>query len=199
MALAMALASCGDAVRQGRSPSILLIDSLEAASGASPELFSTFLLSDVQTLIESTVGGDTVQVPTIFNDVGQATLRVVMKDQGTGGTGVAPSTLNAVTVHRYRITYRRADGRNTPGIDVPYPFDGAVTATISNIPATVGFELVRHQAKLEQPLQSLVNLGGRVFISTIAEVTFFGEDLSGNEIQATGTLSVNFSDYADPQ
>ena len=69
----------------------------------------------------------TVRVPTIFNDVGEATLRLVMKNQGTGGVGVTPSDLNAVTLKRYRIVYRRADGRNTPGVDVPFPVDGGVT------------------------------------------------------------------------
>jgi hypothetical protein len=199
MALAMGSASCGDAVRQGRSPVFLVIDSLEGASGAAPELFTAFLLSDVQTLVERTVDGEAIRVPTIFNDVGQATLRIVMKDQGTAGLGVTPTALNSVTIRRYRVAYRRADGRNAPGVDVPYPIDGAVTATITNIPSAVGFEFVRHQAKLEAPLRALVNDGGRVFISTIAEVTFFGEDLSGNAIQATGTMSVSFSDYADPE
>ena len=44
--------------------------------------------------------------------------------------------------------------------------------------------MVRHQAKLEQPLRALVNNGGRVFISTVAEVTFYGADLAGNDVQA---------------
>jgi hypothetical protein len=82
---------------------------------------------------------------------------------------------------------------------VPYPIDGAVTATITNIPSSVGFEVVRHQAKLEPPLRSLVASGGRLFISTIAEVTFFGTDAAGNEVQATGTMSVSFGDYGDPE
>ena len=37
------------------------------------------------------------------------------------------------------------------------------------------FELVRHQAKLEPPLRPLAGFGGRVFISTFADITFFGE------------------------
>ena len=59
--------------------------------------------------------------------------------------------------------------------------------------------MVRHQAKLEQPLRSLANFGGRLFISTIAEITFYGADLVGNEIQATGTINVSFADYGDPE
>ena len=49
------------------------------------------------------------------------------------------------------MRYIRADGRNTPGVDVPYGFDGALTATVSGS-TTVGFELVRHIAKEEAPL-----------------------------------------------
>ena len=43
------------------------------------------------------------------------------------------------------------------------------------------------------------NFGGRLFISTIAEITFYGADAMGNDIQAKGTISVSFSDYADPE
>jgi hypothetical protein len=62
----------------------------------------------------------------------------------------------------------------------------------------VPFEIVRHQAKLEPPLRSLAGFGGRLFISTLADVTFYGQDLAGNEIQVTGTMNVSFADYADP-
>lgn len=191
--------SCGDVARQGRAPVLLVIDSMEAASGADPGTFGGFLLSDVQTMVEQTVDGESVLVPTIFNDLAQAQMRLVMKDQGTGGIGTTPTALNAVTIQRYHINFRRADGRNTPGVDVPFPFDGGVTATISGTaPVTVPFEMVRHQAKLEAPLRALVAFGGRLFISTIAEVTFYGTDLAGNDVQGTATISVSFGDYADP-
>jgi hypothetical protein len=108
-----------------------------------------------------------------------------------------------VTVNRYRVVYRRADGRNQQGIDVPYAFDGAVTFTINDqSAATANFTLVRVQAKLEAPLITLVDppvpLGGGIAISTLADVTFYGRDATGHEMNVTGTLSVNFSDWADP-
>jgi hypothetical protein len=191
--------SCGDVARTGKSPSMIVIDSLQAASGADPASLTGFLLSDVVTLVEQTIDGETVRVPTIFNDIGQATLRLVLKDQGTGGSNVVPTTLNAVTLTRYHIEYRRADGRNTPGVDVPFPIDGAVTATLTGGTVLVPFEMVRHQAKLEAPLRAMAFGGGRIFISTIAEVTFFGTDLAGNDVQALGTISVSFGDYGDPE
>jgi hypothetical protein len=156
-------------------------------------------LSDVQTLIDQQVGGQTVQVPTIFNDIGQATMRIIPKDAGNGSVSLSPSPWNSVTINRYRINYIRADGRNTPGVDVPYPVDGGVTATLTSTPTIVPFEMVRHQQKLEQPLRALANFGGRLFISTIAEITFFGADQVGNAVQAKATINVSFSDYADPE
>jgi len=199
IALLVGSVSCGDVVRQGTAPVIILIDDLTAASGALPGALGGFLLSDVQTLVDQTVAGQTVSVPVIFNDVAQATMRLIPKDGGNGATNLNPTPWNSVTINRYRIVYIRADGRNTPGVDVPFPVDGAVTATITATPVVVPFEIVRHQQKLEQPLRSLANFGGRLFISTIAEITFYGADAMGNDIQVKGTISVSFSDYADPE
>ena len=199
VALVAGSVSCGDVVRQDRAPVLVVIDSMEAASGADPGTMSGFLLSDVQTLVEQQVDGETVRVPTIFNDVGQATMRIIPKDAGNGAVSLAPSPWNSVTINRYRISFVRADGRNTPGVDVPFPVDGAVTATLGSTPTVVPFEMVRHQQKLEQPLRSLANFGGRLFISTIAEITFYGADQVGNSVQVKGTISVSFSDYADPE
>jgi len=199
IALLVGSVSCGDVVRQGTAPVIILIDDLTAASGALPGALGGFLLSDVQTLVDQTVAGQTVSVPVIFNDVAQATMRLIPKDGGNGATNLNPTPWNSVTINRYRITYIRADGRNTPGVDVPFPVDGAVPATITATPVVVPFEIVRHQQKLEQPLRSLANFGGRLFISTIAEITFYGADAMGNDIQVKGTISVSFSDYADPE
>ncbi len=199
IALLMGSVSCGEVVRQDRAPVLVVIDSVEAASGADPGNMSGFLLSDVQTLVERQVDGETVRVPVIFNDVGQATMHIITKDAGNGAVSMAPSPWNNVTINRYRISFIRADGRNTPGVDVPYPVDGAVTATLGSTPTIVPFEIVRHQQKLEQPLRALANFGGRLFISTIAEITFFGADQVGNTVQVKGTMSVSFSDYADPE
>ena len=193
-----ASASCGDVVRNGKAPVIVVVDTLEAASGAEPGNMGGFLLSDVQTLVQQSIDGQNVRVPVIFNDVAQATMRLIPKDAGTGAVNLNPTPWNAVTINRYRITFLRADGRNTPGVDVPFAVDGAVTATLSPTPTVVPFEIVRHQQKLEQPLRSLASFGGRLFISTIAEITFYGADQAGNDVQAKATMSVSFSDYADP-
>jgi hypothetical protein len=196
---AFTVASCGEVARTGRSPALLIVETVEAANGTTPNQFFAFLLSDVQTLVEREVNGQTVRVPTIFNDPGRIRLRLTLRDPGTPSTPTAPSTLNEITITRYRVVFRRADGRNTPGVDVPYSFDGGATGTVpANGNVEIGFDLVRHQAKLEAPLVNLAGGGGSVFISTIAEITVFGRDVAGNEVQATGTISVQFGDFADP-
>jgi hypothetical protein len=198
--VAAASVSCGEVARTGRASSYVIIDRVEGASGAEPGSFGTTVLSDVQTLVEATVGGQSVRTPTVYNDLGRATFRFGLKNPGTAASPVAPTTLNEITLTRYRVAFRRSDGRNTPGVDVPYAFDGAFTLTIPAAGSAQGsFDLVRHQSKLEPPLRNLIGGGGALFISTIAEITFWGRDQAGNDVEATGTLSVTFGDFADPR
>ena len=198
-ALAALSSTCGEVARTGRSPVMLVIDSLEGASGAEPDAFGNVLYSDVETIVENQVAGQTVQVPTIYSDTARATFRLVLKNPGSATSPLGPSALNEITLTRYHVTFRRADGRNTPGVDVPHAFDGAVTTTI---PATgsgaAAVAVVRHQAKMEPPLSALQRGGAANMISTIAEVTFYGRDQAGNEISVTGLLSINFGDFGDP-
>ena len=196
--LAVLSAGCaGELATQGRSPVQLVINSLEASSGATPDDTGTTLLSDVQTLIDRDVNGTTVQVPTIFNDLGVVLMSLILKDPGQPGILATPSALNQVTISRYRVVYRRTDGRNTPGVDVPFPFDSAVTFTVpADGTVTAGFEIVRNTAKFEAPL---VNLRSNPdIISTFTEVTFYGRVQAGNDISVTGSLGINFGNFADP-
>jgi len=186
VAAALAGASCGEVARTGRSPVFLVIEELNAAALAGTT-FSGFLNSDVLTK------GSTI------NDVGQADLSVRLKNPGTATAALTPSTLNAVTITRYRVRFERADGQNREGIDIPYGFDGGATVTVPESGnATVVFDLVRHQNKEEAPLRNLRGNGGQSIISTIAIVTFYGHDLAGNAVEGTGKITVNFADYADP-
>jgi len=191
-------AGCGDVVRQGRAPVQLVITALEAASGAEPEQFGGTLLSDVVTLVEREVNGQQVDVPTTFNDLAEVTMSLILKDPGQPGTTTSPSTINQVTITRYRVVYRRSDGRNTPGIDVPFPFDSGVTFTVpASGTVSAGFQIVRHTAKQEAPLAALVF--NPDVIATLAEVTFYGRDQAGNDISATGTIGIDFGNFGDPE
>jgi hypothetical protein len=136
----------------------------------------------------------------VINVNGRVSLRVALKNPGTVASPLAPSTLNEITINRYRVRYTRADGRNTPGVDVPHDFDGAFTVTVGAQAGSEGtFILVRHQAKREPPLRNMWEGGGTRFLSVIADVTFYGRDQAGNEVEATGSISINFADYADPE
>jgi hypothetical protein len=189
--------SCGDAVRSGSSPVYLVIDSLLGSRGnVTAGQLTSPVLSDVLTNVTSPLPCTAAApCPTIFDDPGAATLRAPLKDLGVSGN-LAPTSNNEVTITRYHVEYIRADGRNTPGVDVPYGFDGAVTGTIAaSATRTFTFELVRHAAKQESPLVQLVRSPN--IITTIARVTFYGQDRTGNAVSVTGQIQVNFGNFGD--
>lgn len=198
-ALIAASVSCGDVVRQGSSPVFLVIDSLQASRGnVSPGQFATTLTSDVITDVTVPAASCGLPLPPCsitFGDSGQVTLRAPLKDLGAT-TSLAPTSNNEVTITRVRVEYTRADGRNTPGVDVPYAFDSAITGTVPAGGAlTLGFELVRNVAKQEAPLAQLRT--SRNIISSIAKVTFYGTDRVGNSVQVTGQISIEFGNFGD--
>ena len=198
IAVVVASAGCGHMATDSRSPVQLGIASLSAASGATPDEFGATLASDVVTNVKKTVDGQQVDVPTIFGDPGTAAFALVLKDPGTNPSSPAsPTPLNAITITRYRVVYRRTDGHNTPGVDVPFPFDSASTVTVGADGASTGFQLVRTSAKQEAPLRALVF--NPDIISTIADVTFYGRDQAGNDVSATGSIGVDFGNFGDPQ
>lgn len=188
-ACALATASCGsEMLRTGRAPVYLVVTEIAASPGATGSF--AFLTSDVA-LNDGSVRNDNVTV----------TLRVEPKNPT-----VATTAMNAVTLTRYRVDFRRTDGRNTPGVDVPYGFDGGLSATVSpGSEVDVSFELVRHQMKLEPPLKNLAgfdaagsrSVSGLGFISTIAEITIWGRDQNGNEVIANASIDVHFANFGD--
>lgn len=182
VAVALTSVSCGEQTRQGQSAAYLVVTTLQAAAGDEPANFGGSLDSDV-----STGGG-------IFPDFGQVTFGLRLKDPGAPTAPNSPSPNNAITVNRYHVTFIRADGRNTPGVDVPYAFDGAFTVTVAG-EASATFTLVRQQAKNEPPLRALAT--NALVISTIAEITFYGHDQTGREASVVGRISVNFADFGD--
>jgi hypothetical protein len=188
LALAAAAAACTSAVRQGTGTSFLIVNSLEGASGAEPNKFGGTLQSDVITIVDDR--------PTIFNDLGRVRFGLGLKDPGSGTSPTTPTQNQFITIDRYRVSYVRTDGRNTPGVDVPYGFDGAMTVTVGEGSTEAAFEIVRHIAKQEAPLGALQS--SPVIISTIAEVTFYGRDQTGHEVTATARISIDFGNFGDP-
>lgn len=179
------VAGCSETVRTGQGSSYLVLQRLEGASGADQGgTFQSVLRSDVLTK------------GSIFEDNGRVRLSIAMRDV-TNPTG--PTSNNLITLNRYRVEYRRTDGRNAQGEEVPYAFEGAMGLTVGEQPVDAVFTLVRAQAKLEKPLVTLAGTnGGALLISTIADVTFFGKDQTGRDVTVTGSMSINFADWADP-
>jgi hypothetical protein len=194
--LVAATVSCGSVAREGRGGSFIVVDSLQGIRGAvTPAPAAAVLISDVITNVTSPLPcSPTAPCPTVFNDLGSAVMHIVMKDSGSA-TPTTPSALNDITLSRYRVEYTRADGRNTPGVDVPHPFDGIVTVTVTPQQTTVGFDLVRHQAKEETPLIQL--LANNRIITGLAKVTFWGRDQAGNDVKVEGNIQINFGDFGD--
>ncbi len=170
-ALVAATVSCGDVVRQGSSPVFLVIDSLTP----------------------TTLNSDVVTNGTASGDIGTVGLRLTLKDIGAT-SALSPTTNNEVTINRIHVEYTRADGHNTQGVDVPYAFDGAATATIAaSGTVSLVFEVVRKVAKQESPLANLRTSPN--VITTITKVTFYGTDRTGNAISVTGQMQINFGDF----
>ena len=120
-----------------------------------------------------------------------------MKDAGGVDSPTTPTTNNFITLNRYHVRYIRADGRNTPGVDVPYPFDGAFTATVRHRDRRPGSTLVRIQAKAEAPLAALA----RNFLVDLDDCP--GDVLRPRPDRPRGqrdrpTCSVNFANFGDP-
>lgn len=198
LAVVVTSVSCGDVVRQGRSPVYLVINQLTAKSGGdSAAVESGTLMSDVITNVTTPEPCKvTAPCPTIFNDMATAVVRISPKDIGSTASPSVPTANNEVTITRYRVVYKRADGRNRQGIDVPYAFDGGVTGTVSTGGTlSLAFEIVRHVAKSETPLVQLI--ASPSVITTIAEVTFYGRDQVGNEVSVTGSISVDFGNFGN--
>ena len=175
LALCLAVVgSCNELASTSRAASFLVIDQLSGGTEGD-----TVFQSDVLT------GGS------IFEDPGTLTARLALKDPGPSASPATPSSVNFITIDRFRVVYVRTDGGA-----VPVPFEGAMTFTVTGTAASANFTLVRASAKLAPPLLALRNGGGLIY--TVAEVSFFGRDQTGTEIITTGRITVNFADWADP-
>ena len=173
---ALVATGCGNT--DGRSPTQLVLNSITGSDDNGGG--GTTLISDPR------INGS------IVADQAIATFSLIMRDQANP----QPSDLTQVTITRYRVTYRRADGHSVPGVDVPYPFDSGFTVTVAaGGTARALFDIVRVTAKDEAPLRALA-VNGDV-IHAFADVTFYGKDLSGNDVSVSGTVGITFANFAD--
>lgn len=113
--------------------------------------------------------------------------------------GPAPSVPSAVLLKSYEVRYFRTDGRGTEGVDVPYRITGnlafAVDVATSGTSA-FSLEVVRRQAKVEPPLSSIYQAA---LLTVMAEVTLYGETVSGQKVSASGRFQIDFADFGDDE
>jgi hypothetical protein len=186
---ALLIAGCSQ-VRQGQAASYLVMTSLTSAnacgsSGGAAAGSGTVTESDVEC-------GSTTPPEFVIADTGLAAFQLQLKDPG-GASPNSPTPVNAITLTQYHVDYTRTDGHNVQGVDVPYSFDGALTETISES-GSVGFTLVRLQAKEEAPLAAITT--NNIPMTVIATVTFYGHDQTGRQVSVSGSIQITFANFS---
>jgi hypothetical protein len=110
------------------------------------------------------------------------------------------SVYSNIFVERYVVSYFRSDGKSQEGVDVPYAFEGAMSAMVEvDAEESVSFIIVRAIAKLEPPLVDMAQGRGEGQLNVTAKIDFYGKDTVGNSVKATGYLSIFFADYAEQE
>ncbi len=181
----LAAAACNPIVNDSTSNTLLIIESLTGLD--LDGLASGFCKSDVLYTDPDTGGSSVVA------DIGTAILSSQPLDPNPV---LGNSTYLDIQLNKISVAYVRADGRNTPGQDVPYPFEAGIAGTVRvGTLFTLSFTLVREAAKLESPLIQLRNVAETIEVT--AEITFWGKDLSGRAVKAVGYLPITFADFAN--
>jgi hypothetical protein len=187
LAASFLLISCNPVENESQSASLLIVESLTGMDIEGAEGF--FLQSDV--LIVDPVTGTT----SVRADSAKATFRATTLEPAPL---LGTSQYNDIQITRYVVTYIRADGRNIEGVDIPYSFEGSLSALIRiGISAPVSFVIVREVAKQEPPLFNLrAALPGDI-LNVTAKVVFYGHDLANKTVRATGMLPIFFANYGN--
>jgi hypothetical protein len=182
---ALAMASCNATENQSTSGSMLQIVSLTGTDLLGKE-GSTTVFSDV------------VTNGSVINDNGVAELRALPIDPFLSVKEITPYM--DVLIDQIDVEFKRADGRNTEGVDVPYRFSQPVSMRAQiNLATKIPFVLIRHVAKMEAPLLALREVPSAEFVlQLIAVVTIHGKDLGGHRVApVTGYISVWCANFAD--
>jgi len=133
---------------------------------------------------------------TIVADIVSATLEAKLKAPESMGPG--PTYQNRIFIHTYRVSYTYVDSLNMATTSVPSTFEGRLSVGIDiDSSASIEFVIVREQAKAALPLSDIITAVPASLLQVVAQITFYGEDIAGNPVQATGYLTIYFAEYAD--
>jgi len=183
------LLACNPLENDTKSVSLLVVESLSGTDTEGNE--RNFVQSDVQKVDKDS--GQTY----VTADIGKATLAARMLDPAPK-LGTSPYA--DIELTRYVVTFTRSDGKNTPGIDVPYPIEGNVAGLIKvDVQTAVTLVIVKEVAKLEPPLINLIQNRAEGAINVTARLDLYGHDLLNHNVKATGYISVFFANYFDIQ
>ena len=197
IALLISYACSTDVADSSQSGSLLIVSAIEGQPGGEGEEAGTPLLSDTCDN-DSTLPQDP-EFCTVFNDNADIEFSNEYLQIGPGA-GFNPTYMNDVIVNQYRIDYVRPNNRNTPGVDVPFGVDGVMNLRVPiNSSASASILVVRHEAKREPPLAELDNGTSEGVLTAEAQLQFFGHDIAGHELTATGLLEIHWANYGEAQ
>jgi hypothetical protein len=180
VAAALAMSGCGDEyVTNSRADVLLIVASINEGSVLDSEVrYGTS--TDQQFICED-------EVP------------VQLAVRNKNPNVETPRVPGAVLITGYEVRYFRSDGRSQEGIDVPYRIAGKISTSVdvgTSGTSDVIIEVVRRQAKLEPPLS---NIEQATILTMFAHVTIYGETVSGDRVEASGDLQIDFADYLDSE
>jgi hypothetical protein len=108
------------------------------------------------------------------------------------------SSFEDIQVTRYVVSYIRSDGKNVPGKDVPYSFEGNLSVLVRvGQTSDASMIVVREVAKQEPPLVNLQYAERGDVLNMTIRIDFYGHDLANKPVQATGYLPVFFANYGN--
>jgi hypothetical protein len=181
LSVLLILSACNPIEDDSKSSSMLIVESIRGQDSEGNA--ADYLQSDVE------------KEGSVFADIATATLRAETLDPDPI---LGTSQYNDIIVNRYTVSYSRVDGKNSPGVDVPLPFEGSLSALIkAGNTTSFSFVVVREVAKLEPPLVGLVDGRGEGVLQVIATINFYGKDLAEHAVKATGYLTIYFANYVD--
>ena len=125
--------------------------------------------------------------------IGNFTLQSIVKDPSTTTT----AGIEDIEVSSYQVIYKRRD----TGTRVPPPLVASLTVEVpvNSTGAITNLPIVRSDQLLSVPLSDLKNFGqdtetGTAVIVVDAQITFFGQTLSGDKVQSgTAVFTLEFT------
>lgn len=185
LALLVALSGCGDTgtLSSTSAPVTLIIKSITPNNASAP-------FGDVIT--------DSGGLPE-----DQVTVNFISRMKNV--SDLTQPSLQEIIIERYEVTFSRTDG----GSAVPAGFSRAMNAAVRVTPhesvneqiTSVALVIVPSTHKAQPPLSFLISPGfepstGFLNLQTTATMTFFGKTVAGDPITVTGSIGINFADFA---